>query len=307
LTGNGVDIPSLMAIINPILSKIYVKSGFKNPGEDYLFVMNFSALIKRFFFLSLIFSFVVPAQAVTFLGEAKTGVLEVTDFHYPVSLYVPEGYDGTRAYPLLVALPDIGESPVKHLEEWTGIAKRKSMIVLVPSLQIRTTETPFKTDEWLFRLKREIERQYKIDKDRTFLTGKNEGAHYAAYLGVRFPDEFSAVSMIGGSWSGPFEKLMVFKGRTLKQRPFIAYLDGENDALIQDTERVAYRMTQKGYPVYMKKVSRDELASKDLKKEALEWSEEKQTAWGRQLAEARKTTRAKIEKTLSDIFKIQNQ
>lgn len=265
-------------------------------------------MMKRSGFLLLIFVFAAqPAHAVTFLGESKTGVLEITDYRYPVSVYVPETYDGVRSYPLLIALPDIGESPVKHLEEWTSLAKRKNMIVLVPSLQIRTTETPFKTDEWLFRLKGEIERQYKVDQSRVFLSGKNEGAHYAAYLGVRFPDEFSAVTLIGGSWSGPFEKLMAFKGRTLKQRPFLAFIDEKNDALIQDTERIAYKMTQKGYPVYLKKVSKESLAAKDLKKEALDWSEENQMTWGKQLAEGRQSTRAKIEKVISDIFKIETQ
>ncbi len=270
--------------------------------------MSGQRFIQTCLILSLMFCFSSQsAQAVTFLGKAKTGKLEISDYHYPVALYVPETYDAAKTYPFLIALPDIAEDPSKHLEEWMSLAKRKNLIVLVPSLQIRVTETPYKTDEWLLKLKSDIEKQYRIDKDRIFLAGKNQGAHYAAYLGIKFPEEFSAVIMIGGSWSGPFERLLTLNGKPLKQRPFLAIVDQDDAGLIEGSEQVAYKMTQKGYPVYLKKVSKDALELKDTRKEALDWAEEKQIAWNHQLDENRKTFRARVDKVFHDFFEIQKQ
>lgn len=263
---------------------------------------------KRFgFFVLALCFFAAPAFAVTFLGKAPAGVQELKDYNYPVSLYVPENYDPAKIYPMLIALPDIGEGPAKHLEEWLPAAKKKNLIVLVPSLEIRITETPFQTDHWLIRLKNDMTKRYRVDPARIFLSGKNNGAHYAAYLGIRYPDEFSAVILNGGSWAGPFEKLMQFKSSTLRQRPFLAVLDENDSALVSETEKIAYKLTQKGYPVYLKKVKKEDLSSTDQKKESLEWAFEKQQAWAVQLAESRKSLKAKTSEAVKDFFAIPQQ
>ena len=130
------------------------------------------------------------------------------------------------------------------------------------------------------KLKKEILGRYNITPDRVYLIGENSSAHYAAYLGLNYPREFSAVGLVGGSWAGPFEKLLRLSSRPIKQNPFFVAIPESSSDLLKTTEEKAYQLTKKGYPVYLERISGPSgKLSEDLRDQMLEWLEKKANSW----------------------------
>lgn len=263
--------------------------------------MKFASFRNLSLLLLAIFCFfsAQPAQA-----AVQTGAQDLKDYRYPVSLYVPENYDPEKTYPLLIALPDVDTDPAPYLAEWTQVSKAKGYIILVPTLKIRISEVSTHADAWLLSVKKDISTRYRVNPSRILLTGKKQGAHYAAYLGVRYPEEFTAGAFFGQAWVGPLESVLELKNKTAKQRPFYAVLDGSDENYYKATETFAARMTDKGYPVYLQKVSNEELDSVSAKKDALAWFDEKSESWTLQITESKKGWKAKTSEVFHEFFRV---
>lgn len=259
--------------------------------------------IVVFFLYSAFFLFELSGKADTFYGAAPTGLVELTDYKYPVYLFVPPNYKPDRSFPLIVTVPGEGESPEKNIQFWTGLAKRRGLIVLAPT-NIWPEELPHqKMDDWLMRIKEDVGHRYQIAPNRVYLVGKEGGAHYAAYLGVRYPNEFSAVALLGGSWVGKFEKLIRPENRIRKQRPFFIALKGDDEDLIKKTESIAYQFEKKGYPIYFIKLAEnEEFSSDDFKKKLLEWLDKESQAWLKAIEESKRSVREKILIAIEEFF-----
>jgi hypothetical protein len=259
----------------------------------------FFNLLAVFFLSSLIFS----AAAATFYGKVSTEVIQLEGVKYPTYLYVPPRYDPAKKYPLVISLPGMGESGEAHVNSWAKISHAKSLIVLVPTVSLREENVPYRTDEWLLKLKSDITHQYQIFPDRIYLVGNGSAAHYAAYLGVQYPEEFSAVALMNGSWVGPFEKLMQLKSRPRKQVPFYVSLKESDPGLLEKTEKMALRFQEKGYPVYLEKLKAEEdIASEDGRKRMLKWLEEKSQSWRKVVEDSKKSLREKAAMGVEGFF-----
>ncbi len=270
--------------------------------------MNQRQKKKAFFFLFFIFLVLffcrrIPALADTFFGEIPTGLLEITDYKYPVYLFVPSNYKPDRSFPLIVTVPGEGESPEKNIQFWTGMAKRKGLIVLAPT-NIWPRELPAQDmDDWIIKIKKEIGERYQIAQNKIFLIGKEGGAHYAAYLGVRYPEEFSAVALIGGSWAGRFENLIRLEKSPRKQRPFFVALKDDDPELIRMTEKKAFEFEKSGYPIYFIKLEKDEeFTDEEFKKRVLQWLDDKSQDWLRIAEDRKKTLRERISVATEEFF-----
>ena len=256
-----------------------------------------------FIFLAGFFCRRIPAWADTFFGAAPTGLLEITDYKYPVYLFVPPNYKPDRPFPLIVTVPGEGESPEKNIQFWTGLAKRKGLIVLAPT-NIWPRELPAQNmDDWLIKIKKDIGERYQVAQNKVFLIGKEGGAHYAAYLGVRYPDEFSAVALIGGSWAGRFENIIRLEKNPRKQLPFFEVLKDDDPELIRDTEAKALEFEKNGYPIYFIKLGKDEdFSSDEFKKKVLEWLDDKSQDWSRIAESRKKTLKEKMSVAIEEFF-----
>ena len=243
------------------------------------------------------------ARADTFFGEAPTGFLQLDNFRYPVYLLVPQTYDASRPYPLILALPDEKDSPEAYAKEWADWAKKKGYLVLVPTLKLRLEDVPYGTDEWLLNLKKEITGRYNITPDRIYLIGEGSSAHYAAYLGVNYPAEFSAVGLVEGSWPGPLEKLLRLSSRPIKQNPFFVAISENSADLLKTTEAKAYQLTKKGYPVYLERIAgpSGEL-SPELRDQILEWLEKKANSWLLVIKESERSWKEKFFVGVEEFF-----
>jgi len=246
--------------------------------------------------------------AKTFFGEIPTGMLELTEFKHPVYLFVPPTYQPAQPYPLLIALPGENMKPAEYAEKWTSFAKRKSVIVLVPTLMISrdADDVPTQGDKWILRLKNEVMSRYQISDRRVFLVGEGTSTAYAAYLGLRYPAEFSGVALLGGAWGGPLEKLTELSSKPERQIPFFVSLAENTDPIELDlVEAQAMKLTNLGYPVYMEKLEKGEdFQLQDFRKRMFEWLETKADRWRDVILESEKSPKEKISVWAKNFFKV---
>ena len=258
-----------------------------------------------FFFL---FSFLGPAsgRAAQFIGNVPTGFFQLDDARYPVYLYVPENYKPDREYPLLISIPGDAESAEQNVREWAKLAKKKSIILMAPGLKPRENDVPYQADNWILGVKNEVAGRYRIAKDKTYLVGKEGGAHYAAYLGAKYPEEFSAVALLDGSWVGPFEELIRMQSRPRRQNPYYLAFEKAKPDLLEKTKARALRFEKKGYPVYMEKLGPGEdFSAVDFKKRLVGWLEEKGRDWNRVIRNSEKSVKEKVLMGLEDFVEVE--
>ena len=130
------------------------------------------------------------------------------------SLYIPDGYDGSAEYPLLMFIPDStgsGKSAKELVEQYYGAAvwvteedqTKHPSFVVVPAF----TETVVNDDwevsdqvETAVRLLQELRDTYRIDADRVYTTGQSMGCMTSLYLNSKYPDLFTASMFVSGQW-----------------------------------------------------------------------------------------------------------
>ncbi|HTL48217.1 MAG TPA: hypothetical protein VL688_09205 [Verrucomicrobiae bacterium] len=269
--------------------------------------MRFNLRRNFFFFLSLAVSlagFKSPAGADTFYGNSPTGLLDLSaEYRYPVFLYVPQNYKPDRKYPLIITVPDEGESPEKNIEYWTNLAKRRSLLVL-SATNLWPEDTPYSMDEWILKIKREISQRYQVDPSKIFLTGKKGGAQYAGYLATNYPEEFSAVVLMNGHWDGKFGKLLHLRNRPAKQIPFLVVANEGDQPLIDAVEKSAAKFEKKGYLVTLMKAKEDEQNSQEFKEKLLEWGQTSSETWGRKIRDSQKSWKEKSLNWMEKFFRV---
>ena len=238
---------------------------------------------------------------VTFFGEVPQGLVELKDYHDPVYVFIPPGYDKSLFYSMILLIPDSRETPDELVNEWLKVAKKKNLIVAVPVLQMQRDDVPYQTDAWLLKLKKDLVDRYHVG--RTYLIGKGEGAHYAAYLALRRPEEFSGAGLLDGSWVGPFEKLTHLSLRPSGQVPFFVSLYGPDAELMKQTENRAYRFSAKGYPIYLERFEKNEKVDPvDLKMRMIDWLQKKAENWALEVSKSKKTRKEKISNWLGEFI-----
>ncbi|MCC8061417.1 MAG: hypothetical protein LIO81_11410 [Clostridiales bacterium] len=121
------------------------------------------------------------------------------------SLYLPDNYDESREYPLVLFMPDAtGEGSDEYLalteslggviwttDEWQN---KHETIVLVPQYEDSNSENPIYTME----LVTDIVSQYSVDTSREYLVGQSSGTIRSIKLLIDYPDEFAGAFLVAG-------------------------------------------------------------------------------------------------------------
>lgn len=135
------------------------------------------------------------------------------------ALYVPENYDSTKKYPLLLFIHDaglMGESPRITLEQGLGATiwatpeeqAKHPCFILAPQ---HNEPYPIANDDYwvtdeLETIKRmcdELQRRYSIDEKRIYTTGQSMGCMCSFELMALYPDYFAAALPVAGHWDRP--------------------------------------------------------------------------------------------------------
>jgi predicted peptidase len=150
----------------------------------------------------------------------------------------------------VIALHDAGGRGEELIQAWAGEAKRRGVILFCPTYEEPRGDAPFDHDKRLLKLKQEIQNQYEIDAKRILVAGSGIGGHYAFYLGLRYPKEFSAVASIGNAVTGTLEKWFTYSYAEVNQLPVLILVDREQEEPVSsETQSELEEIQSRGYVI----------------------------------------------------------
>lgn len=144
------------------------------------------------------------------LGKAKPGKVEREVFHggsfesggLEYAFRLPRSYDATSArYPLILSLPDEGETPASHLRtHWNHRELLEGAILFVPAMpddqrvwsRVMVDGRPGGLVHVLTGLRVALER-FAIDDDRIFVAGRGKAVPAAVAAGNHSPQRFAGI------------------------------------------------------------------------------------------------------------------
>ncbi|MCD8117098.1 MAG: hypothetical protein LUE21_08320 [Oscillospiraceae bacterium] len=160
---------------------------------------------------------------------------EETGRSFSYNLFVPEDYDETQAYPLVLFIPDssvVGGETTDALEQGYGALvwateedqEKHPCFVLAPEYPENILDGEEDVTDYVaatLNLLAALQETYNIDENRLYITGQSMGCMTALYLNGTYPDLFAASLYVDGQW--PVEILAA-----LEEQPFF-YFAAEGD------------------------------------------------------------------------------
>ncbi len=137
-----------------------------------------------------------------------------TGFELEYSLFIPEGWDSSTAYPLVQFMPDstgTGKSAQELVENYLGASiwaseedqAKHPCFVLVPAYTDTLADDDWSVSEQLdtgIKLLRWIIEEYNVDASRVYTTGQSGGCMASLYLSKAESELFAASLFVGGQW-----------------------------------------------------------------------------------------------------------
>ena len=124
-------------------------------------------------------------------------------------VYAPNGYNGTRAYPLVVALhgtvgdeSSFFDDPRYQAGAIKLAADRYQMLVACPDGR-GAREYRGMAEHDVFAVIAEVEARFKVDRNRLYLTGHSMGGTGAAQIALHHPGVFAAVAPLAPAYGWP--------------------------------------------------------------------------------------------------------
>jgi phospholipase/carboxylesterase len=115
-------------------------------------------------------------------------------------LYVPESYDASRPWPLVMALHGGSGSGEDFLWTWLREARSRQFLLVAPT-SIGFTWSMMGEDidaSALLRIVEYIAANWRVDRERVLLTGLSDGATYTLLCGLLEGSPFSALAPVSG-------------------------------------------------------------------------------------------------------------
>lgn len=159
--------------------------------------------------LTTLVSEVAPKFKQATYADATTGK------SLPYNIYLPDGYDSSKTYPLVLFITDstlVGQAVTAPLSQYGALiwassleqAKHKS-IVLAPEypeiiIDDRNGHTTTPYVEMTARLVKAVAAKYSVDPKRVYGTGQSMGCLTTLLLAAEHPDLFAAELFVSGQW-----------------------------------------------------------------------------------------------------------
>ena len=129
-------------------------------------------------------------------------------------LYIPEGYDSRKKYPMVVFLHGTGPNFKLYFWEWCRVAKEYGYIIVCPSAPLQNEESskaflsplwPSEQGKGFVRdvIKR-VKNDYSIDSGRIFIAGLSAGTGGIWTMNVQERRQFAGIISISGVWDKTF-------------------------------------------------------------------------------------------------------
>lgn len=184
-----------------------------------------------------------------------TGVAHrpATKEHGEYSLYVPENYDPSRRWPLIIALHGGHGRGDDYLLTWLRPAKSKGYIVLSPKSLDQTWSLmqPGVDIRSILSMIEELLDEYAIDTSRLFATGLSDGGTFSFALGLSCPKLFAGIAPIAAAG----ELVALFNLEQSKTLP-VFMVHGAQDFIfpVAMARRTHTLLTESGFNVIYKEL-----------------------------------------------------
>lgn len=135
-------------------------------------------------------------------GDAEVGLFRSgeAEARGGFDLYVPESYDGSEAWPLLVALHGGSGNGADFLFSWLREARSRRCLLLAPTSQGSTWSfgAPDVDGESLRRMTEWVSTRWRVDPERILLTGLSDGATMTLLVGLGPDVPYTHLAPISG-------------------------------------------------------------------------------------------------------------
>jgi predicted esterase len=126
----------------------------------------------------------------------------------PFRVFVPSGYDGSKPYPLVIALHGMGGDENSYFEAYgkgafTAEAERHGYIVACPKGRKPASMYVGDAERDVMDALGEMMRAYRIDPDRVYLTGHSMGGFGSWSIAMNHPEVFAAIAPVSGGVMNP--------------------------------------------------------------------------------------------------------
>ncbi len=156
------------------------------------------------------------AKAKKLLGELKTTVFE------PV-ISLPDGFDSSKTYPLLIGLHGYGSNPVDFSKALKNIPNKINYILCCPYGPDIMGKVSFGWGEKVDAEKRILDdiefvkKKFKIDSAKVILLGFSQGGGVAYYMGLKHAELFKGIIPAAGGYDSTFNLFLAnAKGKKIK-------------------------------------------------------------------------------------------
>jgi hypothetical protein len=185
-------------------------------------------------------------------------------------LFVPKNYDASKNWPFIVFVSP-GDDPLGW-KYWQKVCEEHD-ILFCAAYGAGNSCPPGKRIRIVLDVFDDVRRQYRIDPDRTYITGFSGGGRMACTIGFALPEYFGGVLPICGT--NPLPKLDYLRHR-VRDRLSVAFLTGTSDFNRKENEDFMYPLFQ-GISIHSRlwvvpKVGHA-IPGPDVLTEALKWLE----------------------------------
>jgi len=137
-------------------------------------------------------------------GDFKMAFYSTVDHTLqPYRILIPASYDGSKAFPLVIALHGAGRDENSFFDDYPDQAFKKEAeqrgyIVACPKGRQPTSMYLGAAGQDVMDVLAEVRRNYKIDPNRIYLTGHSMGGFGTWSIAMDHPDVFAALAPISG-------------------------------------------------------------------------------------------------------------
>ncbi|MEO0040807.1 MAG: hypothetical protein RL329_255 [Bacteroidota bacterium] len=163
-------------------------------------------------FYILLATFQLPAQTFPAGAQVLTFRSEADDSEQPYGLYLPENYNASRKYPLVIMLHGAGSNHRLALRRVFG----KSNTAQENDVEASRTFPPFRKVDYIVAsplargtmgyqgiaekdvldVLEDVKMRFSVDEDRVYLTGLSMGGGGTLWLGLNYPDKWAALAPV---------------------------------------------------------------------------------------------------------------
>lgn len=159
-----------------------------------------------------------PSEPLTDITDAATGLFNVSIDHGGTErttlLYVPESYDATTAYPLILNFHGFGGTSNDHLQwaDMRPLADRDGVVLLYPQGTLLDGSPHWNAADpggdnkseaddvgFVVELITQLQDQYNIDSNRIYIMGYSNGSFFSYYLACSASEYFAGVASVSGT------------------------------------------------------------------------------------------------------------